>query len=64
MGCYLVDIVFTCARLHAVGRIVQLKQKPYSSNLTPSDYHLFLHLKEWLRLQNFENDDDVVLLIS
>jgi hypothetical protein len=29
---------------------------PYSPNLTPSDYHLFTYLKNWLGPQCFNND--------
>jgi hypothetical protein len=29
---------------------------PYSPNLTPSDYHLFTYLKNWLRSQCFNNN--------
>ena len=30
---------------------------PYSPDLAPSDYHLFMHLKKWLASQSFEDDD-------
>lgn len=32
---------------------------PYSPDLAPSDYHLFMHLKKWLALQRFGNDDEL-----
>ena len=30
---------------------------PYSPDLAPSDYHLFLHLKNWLASQRFDDFD-------
>jgi hypothetical protein len=30
---------------------------PYSPDLMPSDYHLFMHLKKSLASQSFEDDD-------
>jgi hypothetical protein len=30
---------------------------PYSSDLTPSDYHLFFYLKNWLGSQCFNNNE-------
>jgi [histone H3]-lysine36 N-dimethyltransferase SETMAR len=56
------------ARPHTADRTVQLLQKfhweifdhaPYSPNLAPSDYHLFMHLKKWLASQRFETDDEL-----
>lgn len=32
---------------------------PYSPDLAPSDYFLFLHLKKWLGGQRFENDEEL-----
>jgi histone-lysine N-methyltransferase SETMAR len=32
---------------------------PYSPDLAPSDFHLFLHLKKFLASQRFNNDEDV-----
>jgi histone-lysine N-methyltransferase SETMAR len=32
---------------------------PYSPDLAPSDFHLFLHLKKCLADQRFNNDEDV-----
>jgi transposase len=29
---------------------------PYSPDLTPSDYHLFLHLKKWLSSQSMRSE--------
>jgi histone-lysine N-methyltransferase SETMAR len=31
---------------------------PYSQDLAPSDFHLFLHLKKFLAGQRFNNDED------
>jgi histone-lysine N-methyltransferase SETMAR len=30
---------------------------PYSPDLAPSNYHLFMHLQQWLASQSFEDDD-------
>lgn len=32
---------------------------PYSPDLAPSDYHLFSHMKNWLRTQRFGNNDEL-----
>lgn len=32
---------------------------PYSPDLAPSDFHLFMHLKNFLASQKFTNDDDL-----
>ena len=54
------------ARPHTAARTAQLLQQfrwevfdhpPYSPDLAPSDYHLFMHLKQWLASQSFEDDD-------
>jgi len=53
-------------RPHTAARTAQLLQQfrwevfdhpPYSPDLAPSDYHLFVHLKKWLASQSFEADD-------
>jgi hypothetical protein len=31
---------------------------PYSPDLAPSDYHLFTYLKNWLRSQRFNNNEE------
>ena len=36
-----------------------LPHPPYSLDLAPSDFHLFVPLKEFLRGQHFSNDDEV-----
>lgn len=36
----------------------QLDHPPYSPDLAPSDYHLFLHLKKHLGGQRYDGDDD------
>jgi hypothetical protein len=33
---------------------------PYSPDLAPSDYHLFTYLKNWLRLQRFNSDEELM----
>jgi histone-lysine N-methyltransferase SETMAR len=37
-----------------------LDHPPYSPDLAPSDFHLFLHLKKHLAGKKFEDDDDEV----
>jgi histone-lysine N-methyltransferase SETMAR len=37
----------------------QMNHPPYSPDLAPSDFHLFLHLKKFLASQSFNNDEDV-----
>jgi len=37
----------------------QMYHPPYSPDLTPSDYHLFLHLKMFLGGKRFDDDDDL-----
>ena len=32
---------------------------PYSPDLAPSDYHLFLHLKKFMGGKRFDDDDDL-----
>ena len=32
---------------------------PYSPDLAPSDFHIFLHLKKFLGSKQFDNDDDL-----
>ena len=36
----------------------QMDQPPYSPDLTPSDFHLFLHLKKFVGGKRFDDDDD------
>jgi histone-lysine N-methyltransferase SETMAR len=36
-----------------------LDHLPYSLDLRPSDFHLFLHLKKHLTGKKFDNDDEV-----
>jgi len=36
-----------------------LDHPPYSPNLVPSDFHLFLHLKKHLASKKFDDDDEV-----
>jgi hypothetical protein len=33
---------------------------PYSHDLAPSDYHLFIHLKYWLKSQRFANNEELM----
>lgn len=56
------------ARPHTAARTIETIQKfrweifhhpPYSPDLAPSDYHLFLHLKNWLASQRFEETEEL-----
>jgi histone-lysine N-methyltransferase SETMAR len=33
---------------------------PYSPDLAPSDHHLFTYLKNWLRSQHFNNNEELM----
>jgi hypothetical protein len=33
---------------------------PYSSDLAPSDYHLFTHLKNWSGAQHFNSNEELM----
>lgn len=35
------------------------KHPPYSPDLAPSDYHLFMHMKKWLGSQRFDDDEEL-----
>ena len=37
----------------------QMNHPPYSPDLAPSDFHLFLHLKKFLGSKRFDEDDDL-----
>ena len=37
----------------------EMDDPPYSSDLVPSDFHLFLHLKNFLVVKRFDDDDDL-----
>jgi len=37
----------------------QMDHPPYSPDLAPSDYHLFLHLKKFLGGKRFDDDNDL-----
>ena len=39
----------------------ELNYRAYSPNLTPSDYHLFSNLKNFLGGRNFESDDETIM---
>ena len=41
-----------------------LDHPPYSPDLAPSDFHLFPKLKESLRGQRFQTDDDVMAAVN
>ena len=46
--------------LNAKGeRPAKIHNSPYSPDLAPSDFHLFLHLKKHLAGKKFDDDDEV-----
>lgn len=56
------------ARPHAAQKTKDLLDKfkwdvfahpPYSPDLAPSDYHLFMHMKKWLGSQRFDDDEEL-----
>ena len=49
--------------IHACGCEL-LSHPPYSPDLTPSDFHLFSHLKKHLRGQRFQDDGDVIAAVT
>jgi hypothetical protein len=36
----------------------------YSPNIAPTDYHMFLHLKRFLRGKSFGSDDEVITTVE
>ncbi|VVC38555.1 Hypothetical protein CINCED_3A019467, partial [Cinara cedri] len=42
----------------------QFNHPPYSPDLAPSDFHLFLHMKSFMGGQNFNEDDEVKKAVS
>ncbi|GBM95850.1 hypothetical protein AVEN_31737-1 [Araneus ventricosus] len=44
--------------LHQFKRNV-FNHPPYNPDLAPSDYHLFTHMKKWLRAQRFADDEEL-----
>ena len=45
--------------LKAKVNVHTLDHPPYSPDLAPSDFHLFLHLKKHLAGKKFDDDDEV-----
>ena len=61
------------ARPHMARRTASLLQEfswevfnhpPYSPDLAPSDFHLFLHLKKFLSGERFENDREAEMVVT
>ena len=42
----------------------ELNHPAYSSDLAPSDYHLFSNLKNFLRDRKFETDDEAIMTVN
>jgi len=51
------------ATIHECGYEL-LPHPPYSPDLAPSDFHLFRHLKDFLRGKQFCNDSEVIAEIN
>ena len=43
---------------------IDLNHQAYSSDITPSDYHLFSSLKKFVRGKNFSSDDEAVTTVE
>ena len=48
----------TCQKIAELGWKI-LSYPPYSPDLAPSDYHLFLSLQNFFRSKNFKNKEDI-----
>ena len=72
-----IEILISCARSMAThGSMVNTSpagvqlggvcHPPYSPDLVPSDFHLFLHLKKFLssQCQSFQNDREVIMSVT
>ncbi len=43
---------------------VELNHPSYSPDIAPSDYHMFLHLKRFLRGKSFGSDDEMITAVE
>ena len=43
---------------------IELNHPKYSSDIAPSDYHLFSNLKNFLRGRKFEADDEALMIVN
>ena len=43
---------------------IELNHCAYSLDIAPSDYHLFSNLKKFLRLKNFNSDDEAITTVE
>ena len=50
--------------LQEFSRDVLNHDPPYSPDLVPSDFHLFLHLKKFLFVQRFQNDREAEISVT
>jgi transposase len=48
------------ARTRALLEHFNFGYPPYSPDLTPSDYHLLTHLKNWLGSQRFSSNEELM----
>ena len=53
------EVRFVIRFLRAKIQVGYIGHPPYSPDLAPSNFHLFLHLKKHLAGKNFEDDDEV-----
>ena len=42
----------------------ELNHPAYSPDIAPTDYHMFAHLKKFLRGKSFSSDDDVIATVE
>lgn len=62
----LIERLHTAILQNAVrqANFVELNHPSYSSDITPSDYHMFFHLKKFLRGKSFGSDDEVITTVD
>jgi [histone H3]-lysine36 N-dimethyltransferase SETMAR len=69
MGCFLHDNApvhksnIVQAAIRQVG-FVELNHPAYSPDIAPTDYHMFSHLKKFLRGKNFGSDDEAIATVE
>jgi len=45
-------------------RLVELNHPAYSPDIAPSDYHMFFHMKKFLRSKSFDSNDEAVMTVE
>jgi len=44
--------------------LVELNHPAYSPDIGPSDYHMFFHMKKFVRVKSFDSNDEVVMTVE